>query len=430
MHSTVSFHALCVGIISVAAWASSALGAEPWNRFRGPNGSAVSDAGQLPEKWDDTTNLRWKTALPGPGSSSAIIVGDRVFVTCYSGYGDSSEATDVKKLQRHLICASITDGKIIWDTVTAGSGNEDRYSGFLRDHGYATSTPASDGRRIYVFYGKSGVLAFDMAGQEVWKTDVGNGSAKNNWGSGSSPVLFGDMVIVNAAAESKSVIALDKKTGKQVWRADAPNIYGSWSTPVLVDVPGGKTELVLSAPYELWGFDPSNGNFLWYADGIADDTICGSVIARDGIVYAAGGRGGSAVAVRAGGRDDATQKQTVWKKQLSSYVPSPVLFGDRIFSVNERGVLGCLAAKDGESLFQKRLPDAGGIYASPVVADSKLYIVTRRNGTIVVSTSGSGEVLSQNKFNDDTDFNASPAISEGTILLRSNKFLYCVGAKN
>lgn len=430
MHSTVSFHALCVGIISVAAWASSALGAEPWNRFRGPNGSAVSDAGQLPEKWDDTMNLRWKTALPGPGSSSAIIVGDRVFVTCYSGYGDSSEATDVKKLQRHLICASITDGKIIWDTVTAGSGNEDRYSGFLRDHGYATSTPASDGRRIYVFYGKSGVLAFDMAGQEVWKTDVGNGSAKNNWGSGSSPVLFGDMVIVNAAAESKSVIALDKKTGKQVWRADAPNIYGSWSTPVLVDVPGGKTELVLSAPYELWGFDPSNGNFLWYADGIADDTICGSVIARDGIVYAVGGRGGSAVAVRAGGRDDATQKQTVWKKQLSSYVPSPVLFGDRIFSVNERGVLGCLAAKDGESLFQKRLPDAGGIYASPVVADSKLYIVTRRNGTIVVSTSGSGEVLSQNKFNDDTDFNASPAISEGTILLRSNKFLYCVGAKN
>ncbi len=430
MQALQSRNALLVAIVSLSACASYAPGAEPWNRFRGPNGSAVSDAGHLPEKWDETTNLRWKTALPGPGSSSAIIVGDRVFVTCYSGYGDSSEGTDAKKLQRHLICASITDGKILWDTVTAGSSNEDRYSGFLRDHGYATSTPASDGKLIYVFYGKSGVLAFDMDGKEVWKTDVGNGSAKNNWGSGSSPVVFGDMVIVNAAAESKSVIALDKMTGKQVWRADAPNIYGSWSTPVLVDVPGGKTELVLSAPYELWGFNPSNGNFLWYADGIADDTICGSVVARDGIIYAVGGRGGSAVAVRAGGRDDATQKQTIWKKQLSSYVPSPVLYGDRIFSVNERGVLGCLAAKDGESLFQKRLPDAGGIYASPVVADSKLYIVTRRNGTIVVSTSGLGEVLSHNKFNDDTDFNASPAISEGTILLRSNKFLYSVGAKN
>ena len=430
MRFSVTSPAILVAIATLSVLTMPSYGAEPWNRFRGPNGSAVSDAGHLPEKWDDTTNLRWKTALPGPGSSSAIIVGDRVFVTCYSGYGDSSEATDVKKLQRHLICASMVDGHIIWDTITASGTSEDRYSGFLRDHGYATSTPASDGRQIYVFYGKSGVLAFDMAGQEVWKTDVGNGSAKNNWGSGSSPVLFGDLVIVNAAAESKSVIGLDKKTGKQVWRADAPNIYGSWSTPVLVDVPGGKTELVLSAPYELWGFDPANGNFLWYADGIADDTICGSVVARDGIVYAVGGRGGSAVAVRAGGRDDATQKQTVWKKQLSSYVPSPVLYGDRIFSVNERGVLGCLAAKDGESLFQKRLPDAGGIYASPVVADSKLFIVTRRNGTIVVSTSGSGEVLSHNKFNDDTDFNASPAIGEGTILLRSNKFLYCIGAKN
>ncbi|MFO1045059.1 MAG: PQQ-binding-like beta-propeller repeat protein [Planctomycetaceae bacterium] len=430
MRISVSSHAILVGIVSLSTFTMSSNGAEQWNRFRGPNGSAVSDAGHLPEKWDESTNLQWKTALPGPGSSSAIIVGDRVFVTCYSGYGDTSESTDVKKLQRHLICASLKDGKILWDTVTAGSDREDRYNGFLRDHGYATSTPASDGNLVYVFYGKSGVLAFDMDGKQVWKTDVGNGSAKNNWGSGSSPVLFGDLVIVNAAAESKSVIGLDKKTGKQVWRADAPNIYGSWSTPVLVDVPGGKTELVLSAPYELWGFDPANGSFLWYADGIADDTICGSAVARDGIVYAVGGRGGSAVAVRAGGRDDATQKQTVWKKQLSSYVPSPVLYGDRIFSVNERGVLGCLAAKDGESLFQKRLPDAGGIYASPVVADSKLFIVTRRNGTIVVSTSGSGEVLSHNKFNDDTDFNASPAISEGTILLRSNKFLYCIGAKN
>lgn len=418
-----------VGVVSLAIVASSAVAAEQWSRFRGPNGSAVSDASNLPEKWNDETNLRWKTTLPGPGSSSPIIVGDRVFITCYSGYGDASGGSDVKNLRRHLICAALSDGKILWVRETPGVAGEDRFSGFLRDHGYATSTPASDGQSVFVFYGKSGVLAYDLEGKELWKANVGSGSAKNNWGSGSSPVLFGDLVIVNAAAEGKAVIALNKQTGKQEWRSEAPNIYGSWSTPVLVEVPGGKTELVLSAPYELWGFDPANGNFLWYADGIADDTICGSVVARDGIVYAVGGRGGSAVAVRAGGRDDATQKQTVWKKQLSSYVPSPVLFGDRIFSVNERGVLGCLAARDGTSIFQKRLPDAGGVYASPVVADSKLFIVTRRNGTIVVSTSESGEVLSHNKFADDTDFNASPAIGDGIILLRSNKSLYCIATK-
>src|SRR5262249_53433204 len=159
---------------------------------------------------------------------------------------------------------------------------------------------------------------------------------------------------------------------------------------VLVDAPDGKTELVLSVPYEVWGFDAQTGDFLWFADGIQDQTICGSLVARDGIAYAVGGRPGSAVAVRAGGRDGVSKTDTVWKKSLSSYVPSPVLAGDRILSVNERGILGCLNAKDGESLFQQRLSGAGGVYASPVVADGKAYIVTRQNGTFVVST-GQGE---------------------------------------
>ena len=418
---------MCTAAMSAAIFSMAPGYAGDWTRFRGPNGSAVSDARNLPEKWDDKTNLQWKTPLPGPGSSSPIIVGNRAFLTCYSGYGAPNAGNDVKKLQRHLICVSLTDGKILWDQPTPGVDREDSYQGFLRDHGYATSTPASDGKNVYVFYGKSGVLAYDLEGKQLWQTPVGTGSAKNNWGSGSSPVLYENLVIVNAAAESKALIALDKQTGKEAWRSDASSIYGSWSTPVLVDAPEGKMELVLSAPYELWGFNPSNGKFLWYADGIADDTICGSVVARDGIVYAVGGRGGSAVAVRSGGKDDVTKTHTVWKKQLSSYVPSPVLIGDRIYCVNERGVLGCLGAKDGESLLQKRLPDAGGIYASPVAADNKLYIVTRRNGTLVISTSGSGEVLSTNKFDDDTDFNASPAIADGQILLRSNRFLYSIG---
>lgn len=416
---------LCmIAVASIAMNTREPVRAGDWNRFRGPNGSAVSDAKDLPDQWDNTKNVAWKTPLPGPGSSSPIIVGDRVFLTCYSGYGTSREsAGKVSDLKRHLICISLDNGKILWDRSTPGKADEDRFTGFLRDHGYATSTPVSDGKQVFVFYGKSGVLAYDLEGNELWQTDVGNGSAKNNWGSGSSPVLHGDLVIVNAAAESKAVVAFDKKTGKEAWRSNAPNIYGSWSTPVLVEA-GDKTELVLSAPYELWGFDPISGDFLWYADGIGDETICGSIVARDGIIYAVGGRGGSAVAVRAGGRDEVTGTRTLWKKQLSSYVPSPVLVGDKIFCVNERGVLGCLSVQTGESLLQKRLPDAGGIYASPVAADGKLFIVTRRNGTIVLSDSG--DVLSQNKLDDETDFNASPAITDGKLLLRSNDALYCI----
>ncbi len=409
--------------------AGSGVAAEAtgWSRFRGPNGSAVSDAHGLPVKWDSQNGVAWKTPLPGPGSSSPIVVGDKVFLTCYSGYGTNREKPGEKNdLERHLLCVSLNDGAVIWDKSVAASQPEDSYSGFIRDHGYATSTPASDGERVFVFYGKTGVLAYDLAGKELWRTSVGNGSAQNNWGSGSSPILYRDLVIVNAAAESKSLIALDQKTGKQVWKTEASSLHGSWSTPVLVDAPQGKTELALSAPHEVWGFDPDNGEFLWFADGIDDRTICGSLIARDGIVYAVGGRSGSAVAVRSGGRDDVTKSHTIWKKSLSSYVPSPVLAGDRILCVNERGILGCLSAKDGESLFQQRLSGAGGVYASPVVADGKAYLVTRQNGTFVISLTGQGEVLSTNTLDDESDFNASPAIIDGKLLLRSNRFLYCV----
>lgn len=396
-----------------------------WSRFRGPNGSAVSDARDIPTTWSETTHVAWKTPLPGAGSSSPIIVGDRVFVTCFSGQEASG---DVSRLQRHLLCLALEDGRILWERVVPAVQPEDRYSGQLRQHGYATSTPASDGDRVYVFFGKTGVLAFDLNGQELWRTSVGTGSAKMRWGSGASPILYKHMVLVNAAAENKSVVALDKSTGKELWRMEAPNIYGSWSTPILVELPDGKTEMVISAPYEVWGFDPENGDFLWYAEGINDETICGSLVARDGIVYAVGGRAGSALAIRAGGRDDVTKTHTLWKGSVSSYVPSPVLAGERIFCVNERGILHGLSATDGTLIFQQRLRDAGNIYASPLVVQDKLYITTRTNGVLVLSTTGSGEVLAHNRLDDDSDFNACPAVTDGKLLLRSNRALYCLSA--
>ena len=407
--------------------------AEEWNRFRGPNGSAVSSAQNLPAEWSETENVKWKVPLPGPGSSSPILVGDKLFLTYYTGYGaDRSSPGNPQDLTRHLMCVSQADGKTLGDRAVPAESSVDRFNGFLRDHGYTTPTPASDGERVYAFFGKAGVVAFDLEGQQLWQTNVGNGSARNGWGSGSSPMLYKNMVIITAGAESQALVALDKMTGSQVWTSKAENLHGSWSTPVLVEVPGATvgeashTELVISAPYEIWGFDPEKGKFLWYADGVADDTICGSLVARDGIVYAVGGRSGSAVAVRAGGKDDVTKTHTLWKGAMGSYVPSPVLAGNRIFTVNERGILGCLNATNGEKIFQQRL-DAGGVYASPIVADGRVYIVTRTSGTIVLSSTGDGEVLAQNRFDDQTDFNASPAVAEGRLFLRSNQALYCVG---
>ena len=403
--------------------------AADWSRFRGPNGSAVSEDRGVPTDWSDSTNLFWKAELPGPGSSSPIIVGERVFVTCYSGYGPSrGVAGDIQKLERHLICVSLKDGKILWNKPVAAKQPEDTFEdsagGYLRDHGYATSTPASDGEHVFVFFGKSGVLAFDLYGYQIWQSFVGSGSAQNRWGSGSSPILYRNTVIVNAAAESKSLIALDQKTGKEVWRSDADNIHASWATPVLVDAPNGKTELVMNAPHEMWGFNPDNGDFLWFAEGIQDMTICGSVVARDGIVYAVGGRSGSAVAVKAGGRDDVSKSHVIWKKSLRSYVPSPVLAGDHILSVNnDDGILSGLKVATGEQVFRQRLGNTGSVYASPTIIGGKAYIVTRRNGTFVVELAGSPKVIAENKLNDETDFNASPAVADGKLLLRSNRSL-------
>lgn len=418
-----------LSVLGIVAAFSSAEAAD-WSRFRGPNGSAVSDARGVPTEWSDSKNLAWKTPLPGPGSSSPIIVGDRVFVTCYSGYGTGrGAASDIKQLQRHLICVSLKDGQVLWSKEVAAKQKDEPYNGMLGKHGYATSTPVSDGEHIFVFFGRSGVLAFDLDGQQLWQTLVGEGSSSHGWGSASSPILYRDTVIVNASAEAKSLIALDKKTGKVAWRSDADSIHGSWATPVLVDIPNGKTELVMNAPYEIWGFDPDNGDFLWFAEGIRDETICGSVVAHDGIVYAIGGRSGSAVAVKAGGRDDVSKSRTLWKKSVRSYVPSPVLAGEHILSVNnEDGILTGLNTKSGEQVFRQRL--ASDVYASPAVINGKAYVVTRHSGTFVVNLSDKVEVIAENKLDDDTDFNASPAVTDGKLLLRSNRALYCIANKS
>jgi outer membrane protein assembly factor BamB len=421
---SIGVFATLYGVAIVGLLAPAIGNTADWSRFRGPNGAAVSDASNIPTQWDERTNLAWKTPLPGPGSSSPIVVGDRVFLTCFTG---AERSGNTQQLRRHLICVSLSDGKLLWDESVEAVQPEDRYGGMLAQHGFASSTPVSDGDRVYVLFGKTGVFAYDLNGKQLWHTSVGTGLGQMQWGSAASPILHNNLVIVNASAESKSMVALDKSTGKQAWKSEAPNIYGSRSTPVLVDAPNGKTELAVSAPYEVWGFNPDNGDFLWYADGVADQNVNTSLISKDGVVYAIGGRQGSAVAIKAGGKDDA-KGNVVWKGSVSAYVPSPVLVGDRIYSVSD-GVLTCISAKDGQRVYQKRLPSGGrnGTYGSPIAVKDKLYITTRTDGVLVAALED-GEVLAQNRLNDDSDFNASPAVADGKLLLRSDRALYCVSA--
>ncbi|MEX2026476.1 MAG: PQQ-binding-like beta-propeller repeat protein, partial [Pirellulaceae bacterium] len=282
------------------------------------------------------------------------MTGDKVLVTCFVGVTRGSTAN----LERVLVCADRASGKILWSKGVRGTANEDTAGGQLMSHGYASSTPVTDGEYVYVQFGKAGVLAFDLKGNQLWQSDIGNGSAQNGWGSAASPVIYKNKVIVNAGAESNAIIALDRSSGKQVWKAPSDGLNGCWATPILVDIGDGMQDLVLNAPYEIWGFNPETGKVRWYCEGILAGTICPTIVAKDGIVYAIGGMRGEAVAVKAGGKGDVNDTHVVWRKNAGSYVTSPVIVGEHLFWNSDRDVMCCLRLSDGETAFEQRL--AGG----------------------------------------------------------------------
>ena len=214
-----------------------------WKQFRGPGATSVAFSGGFPTKWDEN-NVVWKSELIGRGASTPIIVGDRVFVTCYSGYGESFEKPgDLSSLQHHLLCFDRTQGNLVWQRDIQGSmANEEHLNPNVIGHGFASSTPVTDGESVFVFFGTSGVFAFDVEGDFLWQTDVG--WQHENFGSSSSLVLHKNLLIVNASVEARSAFALDKTTGAGVWKID--DVIQSWCTPVVAAAPDGKLELIIS----------------------------------------------------------------------------------------------------------------------------------------------------------------------------------------
>lgn len=411
--------------------ATAGRDADDWAQFRGSGGSGISGQTGLPVEWSATENIVWKTSLPGHGASSPIVVGQKIFMTCYSGYGtDPNNPGDQSRLRLHVVCADHATGKIQWDKPMTAKLPEQKYGSWMTKHGYASSTPVSDGRAVYVFFGHTGVFAFSLTGKRLWYADVG--SKTHGFGTGASPILYENLVIVNASVESENLVALDKKSGRVVWHAG--DIRQSWNTPVLVDAGRGRRELVLMTQDRLLAFDPSNGKPLWYCAGSQPPRyICPSAIADNGIVYALHGLHGPLAAVRAGGRGDVTGSQQLWQvPKKGSNVPSPVLHDGHLYWVKEDGGIAyCVDAKSGKLVYQERLnPGPGLIYASPLAADGKLYYVSREKGTYVLAAKPTFDLLAHNVISsDDSVFNGSPAVTEGRLLLRSDRFLYCVGRK-
>ena len=398
-----------------------------WRQFRGPGGLGISDEKDVPTEWSAEKNLAWSVKLPGAGTSCPVVVGDRVFLTCYSGYAQEvKEPGKMEDLRRHVVCVDRKTGKMAWSKEFEPELPEHKYQGEGAYHGYSSSTPVSDGERLYIFFGKSGVYCFDLDGKELWKVSVGK-KIHDGWGSASSPVLYKESLIVNASIESGSLIALDKLTGKEQWKT--PGISSAWDTPVLVRVGPKEAEVVVSMPKRIRSYDPDTGKELWNAEGI-DRYICPSVVAHDGIVYAIGG-GHTSLAVKAGGRGDVTKTHTVWQVKKGANVSSPIYLDGHLYWTSDGGTVNCQNAATGEFVYQERLtPNSGGMWASPVLADGKLYYVSQKNGTYVVAAKPKFELLAHNTFADDKSrTNASIAVSDGQLFLRTDQALYCIGKK-
>lgn len=395
-----------------------------WAQFRGPGGMGIAEGNNLPTRWSDGENVVWKTTIPGAGASGPVVYGSRVFLTFFTGYGaGGGNSGSIDDLKRHLLCLDAESGGILWQKGVKTVLPESHTRRFL---GYASSTPAVDADRVYCFFGKSGVVAFDHSGNQLWHTSVGENT--HGWGSAASPVLYKNLVIINAFVECGRLIALDKASGKEVWNAGG--LKESWNTPLLVDLPGGKTELVIAISGKILGFEPDTGEQLWECDGHRW-YIVPSLIADNGVVYCISGKGVEATkAVRAGGRGDVSDTHVLWTVKKGTNVPSAVYHEGHIYFPHEtKGIAYCLDAKTGDVVYEEHVPGMGGVYASALVGDGKIYYVSRHSGTFVLAAKPNYEMLAHNTLEGDRNAHASPAVNGRQLLLRMDRFLYCIANK-
>lgn len=397
-----------------------------WPGFRGPTGMGISSDKGIPTTWGPSQNIAWKVALPGAGTSSPIIVGNRIFLGCYSGFGVPGVPDGPQDaLQIQLLCLDRDTGKTLWSkTIKPKLPEQAR---IRETHGYASATPVSDGERVYFFLGKSGVHAYDLDGKFLWQADVG--SKLNGWGSAASPALHRDLLLVNASVESETLFALDKQTGKERWRT--PGIRESWSTPLVVNLDNGNSEIVIAMFGKILGIDPKSGSQLWSCKTDIGWYMVPTMVEGNGITYAIGGRSGVAgLAVRNGGKGDVTATHRLWKSNKGSNVSSPILYKGHLYWMNDAASIAyCADAKTGNVLYEERINALQQVYASPVLVDGRIIYLGRNGKALVVSAKPTFEQLAINDLSDRSMFNASPAVAAGKLFIRSDKNLYCIGSK-
>jgi outer membrane protein assembly factor BamB len=431
-------------VCALAGCAAAAPGADDWPHWRGPHGSGVSAERGVPTRWSETENVAWKARIRGAGVSSPIVSRDLVFVTSQAGSGkvrpgprlvQGGNAADAG--ERPLAAETSAGGGVVF-LLTAfdrGSGRprwtyELPAEGALPEvhekHNLASSSPVSDGERVYAWFANGQIAAVDTSGTLVWKKHLGAeyGAFQINWGHGSSPVVHdGHLILLCYHEKASYLLALDARTGAVRWKHDAPPGVTSYSTPLVVDV-AGKTEIVVNGSTGVSGHDFATGARLWH---YAEDNRfpVPTPLAHDGIVYMSRGyRSSPFMAIKPGGRGDIAASHVVWRVASGApYISSPIHYEGLIYMTGDVGVLTVSDAKTGERVHQERV---GGVYtASPVAADGKVYLVSEDGETIVLRGGRAPSVLARNRL--DARQLASPAIAGARLFIRGDDVLYAIG---
>jgi outer membrane protein assembly factor BamB len=417
-----------VGVAGAALLASSAL-AENWPAWRGPTGQGVSTESGLPLEWSQTKNVRWKTPLPGPGNSTPIVWGDKVFI---------NQASGPKGQRRELMCFDRRTGKTLWKKGVTYREEETTH----KTNPQCSGSPATDGERVVVSFSSGGVFCYDMNGKELWKKNLGK--QDHIWGNGASPVIHGDLCLLNFGPGPRTfLIAMDKRTGKELWRNDEPggrtgkNLKpgdnkreawkGSWSDPVPFQS-GGRTLMLMMYPGRLFAFDPLTGKEAWTCGGL-NPLAYTSPIYADGIAIGMGGYGGNTIAVRVGGKGDVTETHRLWRNERTKQrIGSGVIHDGHIYILDDPGIAECVNLKTGVAVWQERLRGKAPTsqnWSSMVLADGRLYAVNQGGDAFVLKVSPKFELLSTNPMGEKVI--GSIAVSNGDLFIRGHKHLWCIG---
>jgi outer membrane protein assembly factor BamB len=414
--------------------------AEPnWPQWRGPASAGISDEKNLPAEWGPEKNVAWKTEIPGRGVSSPVIWGDYVFLTTAIA-GEKVEgvkppvhylegtqfrhpdsiAADVK----HKLIVMALDrksGKILWER-TAYDGLV--YDEYHKRGSHAAPTPITDGKHVYFYFGTAGLYAYDFAGKQIWKHDMGN-LGTVGMGPGTSPIMDGNLILLQCDQEEGQgsfLKAVDKRTGKQVWKTDRKHA-ASWATPLL-HKEGKQTQLIASGLESTIAYDTATGKEIWRGPGLDGNAVPTSVMGHGMIYTVTGYPKKNTLAFKLNGATGEVKE--VWShKKGSAYITSPLLYGDYLYLSTDKGILTCLDAKTGEVKYENGRPPAPAtVYASMVAFDGKILLTNDEGDTYVIKAGPTFEVLGKNTVGESVQ--ASPAIANGAIFIRGSKHLFCI----